>query len=171
MITHIKVPESLEIDAVLDARETLQFSPDELRHLRERAARYGTQPLALESEQPVARWGSLLARSASLRLHIVGQRITLSLSVGDDPVTLGRGDVRESAQPEVDLSPFGGYRKGLSRRHAQLFIEDNMLKLVDLGSTNGTYLNGCQMLPHAPLVLRDGDEIQLGKLVLFVRQG
>jgi pSer/pThr/pTyr-binding forkhead associated (FHA) protein len=37
---------------------------------------------------------------------------------------------------------------------------------MDLDSTNGTYLNGVWMYPNQPRVLRDGDELMLGSLVL-----
>ena len=43
---------------------------------------------------------------------------------------------------------------------------EDTLTLVDLGSVNGTHLNGQRLVPNQPRVLRDGDEIRLGRLVV-----
>jgi pSer/pThr/pTyr-binding forkhead associated (FHA) protein len=45
---------------------------------------------------------------------------------------------------------------------------EDTLTLVDLGSTNGTHLNGQRLIPNQPRVLRDGDEVRLGKLVFHI---
>lgn len=46
----------------------------------------------------------------------------------------------------------------ISRRHAEVFIENNTLKVRDLGSANGTYING-EKLAQAELV--NGDEVRI----------
>jgi pSer/pThr/pTyr-binding forkhead associated (FHA) protein len=38
----------------------------------------------------------------------------------------------------------------------------------DLGSTNGTLLNGERLSPYIPEILKDGDQLQLGKLLIEV---
>ncbi len=83
----------------------------------------------------------------------------------------GRGaTLPQSAMPGVDMTPFAGYRMGVSRRHAAIRRnENNQLELWDLGSSNGTYLNGVRLAAHRPNRLRDGDEIRLGQMVLRVR--
>ena len=40
---------------------------------------------------------------------------------------------------------------------------------IKAGSHNGTYLNGQRLIAHQPRVLRDGDDIRLGFLVLRVK--
>jgi hypothetical protein len=57
---------------------------------------------------------------------------------------------------------------GVSRRHAELRIDDDAVTLVDLSSTNGTSVNG-QRVDQA--VLHDGDRIAIGASVLLFRQG
>ncbi len=58
----------------------------------------------------------------------------------------------------------------LSRRHARVVpVADGTLVLEDLGSTNGTYLNGWRI--PAPQRLAPGDRIQLGQTVLEVSGG
>ena len=70
--------------------------------------------------------------------------------------------------PDVDLAPYGAAEQGVSRRHAVIRRGEDTLTLVDLGSTNGTHLNGQRLIPHQPRVLRDGDEVRLGKLVFHI---
>ena len=41
--------------------------------------------------------------------------------------------------------------------------------MVDLGTPNGTYLNGQRLIPNQARVLRDGDDVRLGHLVLQVK--
>lgn len=82
----------------------------------------------------------------------------------------GRRDPATGAMPDVDMTPFAGYRMGVSRRHAAIRrTENNQLELWDLGSSNGTYLNGVRLAAHRPNRLNDGDEIRLGQMVMRVR--
>jgi len=83
---------------------------------------------------------------------------------------LGRRDPATGAMPDVDLTPFAGYRMGVSRRHAAIRQTENThLELWDLGSSNGTYLNGVKLVAHRPNRLYDGDEIRLGQMVMRIR--
>lgn len=54
-----------------------------------------------------------------------------------------------------------------SEFHLRLVAQDGGLTLHDLGSTNGTYLNGRRVT--APVELRRGDAVQVGKTVMEVR--
>ena len=55
----------------------------------------------------------------------------------------------------------------ISREHCKLERTDAGWLLTDLGSTNGTYVNGRRVI--APTSLRRGDTIQVGKTVMEVR--
>jgi pSer/pThr/pTyr-binding forkhead associated (FHA) protein len=57
---------------------------------------------------------------------------------------------------------------GASRRHAQLRNEHGAWTVTDLGSTNGTRLNGQTVQSRE---LADGDRITIGTTVLEFRQG
>ena len=57
--------------------------------------------------------------------------------------------------------------KGASRRHAQIKLKDGTATLTDLGSTNGTRLNGQVVQSRA---LEDGDRITIGSTVLEFRR-
>jgi hypothetical protein len=51
--------------------------------------------------------------------------------------------------------------------HMRLVVQENAMMLHDLGSTNGTYVNGRRVT--VPTELRRGDNIQVGKTVMEVR--
>lgn len=55
-----------------------------------------------------------------------------------------------------------------SRRHAKIVVEAGVVELEDLGSSNGTLLNG---KPVTRRVLRGGDEIQIGATVITYVEG
>lgn len=81
---------------------------------------------------------------------------------------LGRFDLTNKADNEVDLTPYGAMDRGVSRLHAQLHLEEDKLFITDLGSTNGTYLGGDRLDPHTPALLRKGDELLVGRLQIQV---
>jgi hypothetical protein len=56
---------------------------------------------------------------------------------------------------------------GVSRHHAELRVEDGEVVLVDLGSTNGTFVNG---QPVRRVTLTDGTRVTLGRTTLLFRR-
>ena len=84
----------------------------------------------------------------------------------DEPVRtieIGRR-VRIGRQADNDLVVTD---PGVSRHHAEVTNERGTCTLRDLGSTNGTLVNGGKVAEHA---LRDGDRIQIGSSVLEFRR-
>lgn len=80
-------------------------------------------------------------------------------------IVLGRQDLPVAEILYVDLTPFGAYPLGVSRRHATFQYGANAeLDLVDLGSSNGTYLNGKRLNPHYPHIVSNRDMIHLGQM-------
>ncbi len=74
-----------------------------------------------------------------------------------DVVVLGR-----SSETDVVLDdPYA------SEFHLRLVSQENGMTLHDLGSTNGTYVNGRRV--SAPTELKRGDTIQVGKTVMEIR--
>lgn len=84
------------------------------------------------------------------------------------PIRLGRIDPIEDIYPEVDLTDDLALEHGVSREHACIFRRGNVVEVEDLGSTNGTLLNGERLAPYLPVPLKDGDQLQLGKLLIEV---
>lgn len=84
----------------------------------------------------------------------------------DKPVILGRHTTQHlmTADNLVDLSHLGAERHGVSRRHCQLERQGAHLYIIDLASTNGSYLNGARLAAYGPYRLADGDRLILSTL-------
>jgi pSer/pThr/pTyr-binding forkhead associated (FHA) protein len=80
----------------------------------------------------------------------------LEVAIDRDRFVIGRGVDADLAVAEPTIS----------RLHAAFERDGDGLSLLDLGSTNGTRVNG-KRETHARL--RDGDEIELGRLQLRLR--
>lgn len=86
-----------------------------------------------------------------------------------DLTVIGRSDPTDSGNPDLDLAAHGALNMGVSRRHAILLPGDDGLCLMDLDSTNGTWLNGVYLQPGQKYRLRAGDRVEFGRLRLTVR--
>lgn len=80
------------------------------------------------------------------------------IALSGDPVTLGRGT---SASVRVD-------DVYISEQHAEVMPEADGWAVRDLGSTNGTFLNGAKVTQPTPLAA--GDQLQIGKTRIEVRR-
>ena len=76
------------------------------------------------------------------------------IRIDDDLFAIGRCEAPFSAYPADAVSV-------LSRRHARIFSEDGAVYVADLGSKNGTRVNG-DTVAQQPAPLRDGDEVSFG---------
>lgn len=85
------------------------------------------------------------------------------------PIRLGRMDPNQDIYPEVDLTDYLALEQGVSREHACISRRGNVVEVEDMASTNGTLLNGERLAPYLPVPLLDGDQLQLGKLLIEVR--
>ncbi len=82
---------------------------------------------------------------AQRRLEFDKQEVTIGRVRGND-VVLPKGNV--------------------SKRHSRIVVKDNRFIVVDLKSTNGTYVNGRKIT--SPLVVKPGDKIYIGDFVLAI---
>jgi len=91
-----------------------------------------------------------------------GQSFTLSGDLAD----VGRADVAQNWRPALDVIPFGGGAPdlGVSRHHARLSREGDAYHVTDVGSTNGTYVNGQNVGQNQPAPLHNGDTLSFGAL-------
>jgi len=101
----------------------------------------------------------------TLHLMDTGQMLPLS---DRNEFTLGRISEGQPIMPDVDFSPFQAYASGVSRLHAVIKRDGNRILLMDLGSSNGTYVNGKRLDTNAEHILNNGDVIALGKLKMQV---
>jgi len=89
------------------------------------------------------------------------------ISLAKSPFLIGRKSTSDGIYPDLDLSYYDA--KFVSRRHAQITRSGSDYALTDLASANGTFVNGMQLSPLAPRVLRSGDRITIGKAHLVFR--
>ena len=79
----------------------------------------------------------------------------------------GRRDPRQNHYPELDLAE---HDRGIaSRRHAIIDRDGDYYTIVDLGSTNGTRVNGALLPANQPQRLRTGDRIKIGEVEIEFR--
>ncbi|MEM6282480.1 MAG: FHA domain-containing protein, partial [Chloroflexota bacterium] len=69
----------------------------------------------------------------------------------------------------TDLTPYGAGASGVSRIHARLSRTGKGITIEDLGSTNGTLLNGYRLQAFTRVPLQDGDALELGHLQFRLR--
>lgn len=122
-----------------------------------------------ESLEPKRRWGTAyFDRKSRIQMTVRGTNDSIVLNV-DDEIVLGRMHSEDAVPiPDVDLTPYDAIEKGVSRVHAALTRDEDTVLVSDLSSANGTFLNGQRLLPHEPRILRDNDELRLGRLVIRV---
>jgi hypothetical protein len=83
-------------------------------------------------------------------------------------LTIGRSTEGQIIVPNIDLSPYDAYECGVSRLHANISINGNQITAKDLGSANGTRLNGKKLSANAEHTLQHGDILTLGKLKIQI---
>jgi hypothetical protein len=104
---------------------------------------------------------------SELSLKIDGQTLVVPI---DKRVIFGRDILATDEYIGIDLTAFKALEMGVSRRHADLRrVGANRLILVDLGSTNGTHVNGNHLTPFKAYALKDNDKILFGNLSLTIQ--
>jgi subtilisin family serine protease len=73
---------------------------------------------------------------------------------------LGRGSANEIVLEDTQAS----------RQHAEISRQGDQFFVQDLGSTNGTFVNGQRLAPNVPFMLHPGDQVQLADTVLTFEQ-
>ena len=95
-------------------------------------------------------------------------RAAWEMPVARSPMLLGRASAGEDYRPDFDMAFYdeGGY---VSRRHARITKGKAGYFVADLGSSNGTILNGYALLPNRAYPLRNGDRFKVGLVVIEFR--
>ena len=101
----------------------------------------------------------IAASSESCLVTIHGPEIGKKFILDDEEFTIGR-DVKNNIVVELD---------NVSRRHAKVVTRGGKSTVVDMGSTNGTYLNDEEVREETPL--RSGDYVKVGGAIFKYLQG
>ncbi len=84
----------------------------------------------------------------------------------DNEITVGRVDPHRGIRPDIDLSKFDPASR-ISRRHARITSRGGQFYIEDLGSANGTIVNGrTRLKPQEPYPLVNGDVLKIGETTL-----
>src|SRR5499426_3141828 len=84
----------------------------------------------------------------------------------DNEITIGRVDPNRGIRPDIDLSRFDPAARS-SRRHARITSRSGQFYVEDLGSANGTFVNGrTRLKPQEPYPLVNGDVLKIGETTL-----
>jgi len=85
----------------------------------------------------------------------------------DNDLIVGR-KAEGSSESILDLSDLDAFNMGLSRRHAMIRRVEAGFEIMDLGSTNGTWLNNERLAPNKPYLFTSGSQLRFGRMRLFV---
>lgn len=113
-------------------------------------------------EEIIAKASTLVSTDARVSIKLMNNGMILSLDNGLE-FTLGRVSGNQPILPDIDLTPYQAYESGVSRLHATIRMEKLAVTITDLGSANGTRVNGKLVPPHTLQVLQNGDIVTLGK--------
>jgi len=81
-----------------------------------------------------------------------------------DEFLVGRPDPVTGTQPEINLGPFDVNRT-LSRRHAKILREAGLYSVrEEVGTTNGTFVNGERIKTGAAVTLKPRDRLRFGSI-------
>jgi CRP-like cAMP-binding protein len=135
------------------------------RHL-EQVLAAGGAPMpepAHEVQVPAATAGTLKTDALAYFISVATGNV---FPVFKDESLIGRFDSVTGMKPEIDLSGEDQSRN-ISRRHARLVIKDNKYFVAEeIGTMNGTFLNGKKLLNGVLTPMKDGDELVLCRLTL-----
>jgi len=116
-----------------------------------------TKPLSTIDDSPYPPW-----LDGNLKIPVLtvvgGRSLGRVIKVEGCDVVLGRG-----SDVQVVIAD-----KGISRNHSKIFCRDDELWIIDLGSTNGTFVNDERI--KQPVVLKQGDYVRIG-LTTILRFG
>ena len=107
--------------------------------------------------------------SSEIKLIIPKSDVSVSYHV-DRPMRVGRASPHDIERPDIDLNPYESI-KTVSRNHATLNITNGAVMLTDVGSSNGTFVDGKRLKPNIPAKIKSGTMVRFGALIVQIMQG
>jgi hypothetical protein len=125
-------------------------------------------PAAPAPAPPVPAPAAPVAVAQNLALRIVASGQVLLLEPERSEFLVGRPDPVTGIQPEINLGPFDTMRT-LSRRHAKILKEGGLYFVrEEVGTTNGTFVNGERIKTGAAVPLKPGNRLRFGSIEVEV---
>ncbi|NSW51692.1 MAG: FHA domain-containing protein [Anaerolineae bacterium] len=89
---------------------------------------------------------------------------------GKEKYVFGRSvPSRGTHRLDLDLNHYGGYEAGVSRQHALIKVDGYHIKVVDLNSSNRTFIDEEELYPGNEYELSANSVLRLGKLRMKIR--
>ncbi len=163
-----KLLEKLAAQSEDSSTERLEDQPPDVMKIVASVASPGFKSGEAESyiQLPARRITDLMGSAPLWRieLHGLGKGISpIGIDIAGD-VVIGRGP-----DADLDLDRYGGYERGVSRRHAMLRPSKRQLHLIDLGSTNGTSYNAVPFARCTTHSLGHNDVVTFGTLTVTIK--
>jgi CRP-like cAMP-binding protein len=106
-----------------------------------------------------------LSKSTATRhrtLRLVGEGGEEFFLSSEDETTVGRIDPVTGIRPDVDLAQLDNQRS-VSRRHSKITRTGSGFSVVEeIGTMNGTFVNGVRIQTGQPVTIKDGDRLRFG---------
>jgi FHA domain len=103
--------------------------------------------------------------TAKLVLIELDQDVQFPLNAMGETI-IGRVDPHRGIRPHVDLSKYD-HASRISRRHARIVALNGQYQIEDLGSSNGTTVNGkTRLRSKQPITLNNGDQVKFGETLM-----
>jgi len=133
----------------------------EIRHVLEDSA---DEPRFIRTVQRFGYWfvGEVLEQATPVGDAATLARYWLLWDTRQIPLNQGENVLGRARDAEVWIDA-----PGISRNHARILLNGTAATIEDLGSKNGTYLNGSPVT--APAELKDADQIRLGTVLITFR--
>jgi hypothetical protein len=82
-----------------------------------------------------------------------------------EETSIGRRDPVTGINPDIDLTPVDSQRS-ISRRHSKIYRRGGKFYVAEeIGTMNGTYVNGTRLETGVPAEIEPGDEVRFGMVV------
>jgi CRP-like cAMP-binding protein len=122
---------------------------------------------ALEEASEISSGHSAASRHRTHRLVAdSGEEFFLS---AEGETTVGRIDPVTGIRPDVDLAQLDNQRS-VSRRHSKITRSGSSFVVVEeIGTMNGTFVNGVRIQTGQPVTIKDGDRLRFGLVDLRFR--
>lgn len=101
------------------------------------------------------------AKTSSITVDIEGTEAPIIFHNRQE-IILGRADPKTDKYPDIDMSGLPINFASISRRHMRLIFVNGNWHAEDMGSSNGTWLNGNLMVAYKRYPLRNGDRFRVG---------
>lgn len=119
-----------------------------------------------DSEVQLGKLESSLIPHTGIAIYLMGDSKPIAVLQGNE-IVLGR-QTSEGPSNIFDLSPFGAFEMGVSRQHVLVRKLKGGYEIIDLNSTNGTWLNDSQLVPNRPYPVQSDIQLRIGKMALFL---